>query len=144
MSKEESCFAAFVSTGGMERRQERRDGFLIHSLSEVEGISKFSFLSSLGGTASISVSAVSMYSGSSAQPRPSSVMARGVSGSSAVMDERLSGGGGSERGLSWGDTDFMLSIPESDSVSIKSQLWTSPPIFGGGSVSDGASDRPGT
>ena len=145
--KEDSCFADFVSKGGIESREERRDGFLTHSFFFWQGTlrgAELSFLIRFGGTA-ISSSSVSMYSGTEAL-KLSSLMDSGVTGSSALMEagardttgsraglslasRSKSGlvrgeGGGGQAGLSWGDTELMLSTPESDSVSIKSQLWS--------------------
>ena len=148
--KEDSCFADFVSKGGIESSEERRDGFLTHSSfffwqGTLLGL-ELSFLIRLGGTA-INSSSASRYSGTE-ELSLSSLMDSGVWGSRAWMAARgrdttgsgagfslasksksgwglLSGeGGGGQAGLSCGDRELMLSTPESDSVSIKSQLWS--------------------
>ena len=147
--KEDSCFADFVSKGGIESSEERRDGFLTHSFFFWQGTLcglELSFLIRLGGTA-ISSSSASRYSGIE-ELKLSSWMDSGVRGSRAWMEARgrdttgsgaglsldsksksgwglLRGeGGGGQAGLSCGDRELMLSTPESDSVSIKSQLWS--------------------
>ena len=104
LRREDNCLEAAVSMGGLARMLDSKEGFLSR------------LMSSLGGTASISPAsrlAVSV----------SSLMGRGVRGSMACIEdsERLRSDGDPGGDGSCGDREVMLSTPESDSLSIRSE-----------------------